>query len=205
MFSEDGLGSGEFRSFSSLDCVTGEIYEDEVGSEIGQCAQYGFNAFRLRDRIADVAADDDASVRRHLAMQADEVQSVVGQDCAFCGGRRGKDLLIGQTTPGEAGHCECEDSRARAHASAWRCGDRSLRRRGRAPSGGGIPGDEEVDLLSVFAVVRPRGGEMLSGCLHGGSKGIEFDVVVSLLAPKLRSLGARLAKAAVGGWMSKAS
>src|SRR5258708_6712577 len=99
----------ECRSFSSLDCVIGEIYADEVGSEIGQCAQYGFNALRLRERIADVAADDDASVLRHLAMQTDEVQSVVGQHCALCDGCRGKDLLIGQTSSGEAEHCECED------------------------------------------------------------------------------------------------
>ena len=49
-----------------------------------------------------MAADDDARVLWHPAMQADEVQSVVGQDRALFNGRCGEDWFIGQASPGEA-------------------------------------------------------------------------------------------------------
>ena len=76
---------------------------------LGKGAQYCFDAFSLQDRIAGVAADDDARVSWHPAMQADEVQPVEGQDRSFFNGRCGEDLFIGQASPGEAEHCESED------------------------------------------------------------------------------------------------
>src|SRR5712672_3084878 len=66
------------------------------------------DAFRLRDRIADVAADDDAGVLRHPTMQPHEVQSVMRQDRAPSGSRCGEHLRIGQALPGEAEYCERE-------------------------------------------------------------------------------------------------
>ena len=47
---------------SSLDHMIREIYANEVAGKIGQGAQYCFHAFSLQDRIAGVAADDDARV-----------------------------------------------------------------------------------------------------------------------------------------------
>ena len=95
-----------------------EIYANEAAGEVGQGAQYCFDAFCLQDRIAGVAADDDARVWWYPAMQADEVQSVEGQDRALFNGRGGEDLFIGQASPGEAEHCGSEDvvpERTHAH------------------------------------------------------------------------------------------
>ena len=61
----------------SFDRVIGEVHAHEPAMQVRQTLQHSVDAIRLSQRVARLAADDDASMLWRVAMQPNEMQTVV--------------------------------------------------------------------------------------------------------------------------------